>query len=100
MIQQRRAMRWLGPLAGPIDRFLSGSKPRDPLYLTNQTTGQKVRRALLIGIPILIVGVTVLAAFTNLLPRKSRPYTEPSAAELAARKVAALPLDVKVETNT
>ncbi len=53
----RRRLRWLGPLADPIRRFVDGgAAPSDPFYLSNRTLGQRVRLAITIAVPCLAVG--------------------------------------------
>jgi hypothetical protein len=49
-------------IARKIERFVGGSGPSDPLYISNRTVGQKARLVLLIGTPVLaIVGLMGLA---------------------------------------
>lgn len=49
-------------IARKIERFVSGSGPSDPLYISNRTFAQKLRLWLLIGTPVLaIVGLMGLA---------------------------------------
>jgi hypothetical protein len=49
-------------IARKIERFVGGSGPSDPLYISNRTFGQKARLALLIGTPVLaLVGLMSLA---------------------------------------
>jgi hypothetical protein len=49
-------------VARRIERFVGGSGPSDPLYISNRTAGQKARLALLIGTPVLaLVGLMALA---------------------------------------
>jgi hypothetical protein len=81
--------RWLGPLRGPVDRFLSGGPaPSDPLYLTNRTVKQRVKSAAIIAIPCILV-----AAFVGLAAggyfKKKVPLQAPelTAAEIAAKSL-------------
>jgi hypothetical protein len=86
-------------LAGSFDRFLSGTKPQDPLYLSNQTTGQKLQRAALIAAPILVIGGVVAVALSNVVPVQTRRQAEPTTAEVAAKILPNLSKDLKVHTN-
>ena len=92
-----KKLRWLGPLGGPVDRFLSGgAAPTDPLYLSNRTFGQRFRTGLLITIPFLIIGGLVAWALTH--RAQTQQQAELSAAEIARKSLPNL-ADVKVETN-
>jgi hypothetical protein len=55
----------LDSIAKKIERFVAGSGPSDPLYLTNRTLGQKIRLGLLIGAPVLALGALVVMALGN-----------------------------------
>jgi hypothetical protein len=79
-----RGLRWLGPLAGPVDRFLSGGKSSDPLYLSNQTLWQKSRRVILMMFPLAAVTVVIALSSFNLIKKKSAPANEIAASEVAA----------------
>jgi len=48
-----------GPVRSYVDRFLSGGQPTDPLYLTNRTSGQKLKSWSLVAIPCLVLAVGV-----------------------------------------
>jgi hypothetical protein len=52
-------------IARKIERFVSGSGPSDPLYLSNRSLGQKVRLVLLIGTPVIAIGGLVALALSN-----------------------------------
>lgn len=96
------ALRWLGPLGGPIERFLNGPASSDPFYLTNRTTGQKIRLGLLIGIPLVAaaagVGLAAIGVFdrASQLPPPAKPMTN---AEIAAKMLPALNKNITIETN-
>lgn len=81
------------------DRLLAGPSPADPLYLTNRTWKQKLRIALLVGLPVLAVLVAALYAMLRppTLP-ENRPAT-PSAAEIAA-STPILPDNFSLPQNT
>jgi hypothetical protein len=96
------AMRWLGPLRGPVERFLNGPASSDPFYLTNRTTGQKARLAAVICVPFaLVLGGVALAAIgyfddgSQLPP----PTKQLSNAEIAAKMLPDLNKDMHLETN-
>jgi hypothetical protein len=78
-------MKWLGPLRGPVERFLSGGPaPSDPFYLTNRTLGQRIRQWVLIGVPcLLLIGGVALGLSNVFRGPKARPHKELSAAEIA-----------------
>lgn len=57
-----RLARWFGPLRRPLERFLAGGRvPDDPLYLSNRTIGQRIRIALVIAVPCLLLALGVAA---------------------------------------
>ncbi len=69
---------WFGNLKKRFDRFLSGSAPSDPLYLTNRTWKQKVKVASMIGVPILVLIALVLIGSTDVFRfSKVDPYEHP-----------------------
>jgi hypothetical protein len=81
--------RWLGPLRGPVERFLSGGPaPSDPLYLTNRTVRQRVKSAAIIVIPFIFVAVFVGLAAGDYFKKKA-PLQAPelTAAEIAAKSL-------------
>src|SRR5689334_18698134 len=95
-----KRLRWLGPLAGPVDRFLSGgSRPSDPLYLSNRTLGQRLRLAGLIAVPVLILGGLIALALSNRYTASSRPAVDPTREQLAAHMNDVLK-DVQIERST
>jgi hypothetical protein len=60
--------------ARKIERFVGGSGPSDPLYISNRTAGQKARLVLLIGTPVLaLVGLMALALGNYFDPSPSTP---------------------------
>lgn len=88
----RPARRWLGPLRGPVERFLNGPGSSDPLYLSNRTRGQKVRLGVLIGLPcamvLTFVALAALGKFDAAHLRRPPPVV--SDAEVAARMLPGL----------
>jgi hypothetical protein len=92
--------RWLGPLQGPLERFLFRPAPSDPLYLSNRTFDQKVKRGLLIAVPCLILAGGVLLALSNIFQaNQPGPAPEPSAAELAAKLLPNVDKTINIEVN-
>jgi hypothetical protein len=86
-------------LWGPLERFLSAPTPSDPLYLTNRTFGQKMRRGMLLAVPPVIVAALIMAAIYILVPKSPPPVKELSAAEVAAKVLPNFKTDISVETN-
>jgi hypothetical protein len=66
-------------IARKFERFVAGSAVSDPLYLTNRTAGQKVRVAILIGVPVIAVGTLIYMALDS---RFDRPASIERAAAL------------------
>jgi hypothetical protein len=98
--EQTKSMRWLGPLRGPLERFLLRPAPSDPLYLSNRTFEQKVKLALMIAVPCVIVVGGVLLLLGNFFQADvPGPSPEPSAAELAARLLPDVDKSIKIEVN-
>jgi hypothetical protein len=64
-------------IARKIERFVGGSSPSDPLYLSNRTFAQKARLALLIGTPVLVLAGVMALAFGNYFDRA--PSTQEAA---------------------
>lgn len=80
---------------GLLARFLSGPVPSDPLYLTNQTFGQKARRFLVLVVPLVVVVALVVVAIAILLPKKA--FKEP--ATVVAPRVLPNIKDIKLGSN-
>lgn len=99
-VAQPHATRWLGPLRRSIERFLSGGPaPSDPLYLSRRTIGQRIRFALAIGIPGVIVAGLMGLALTNHFAKKTvMPRLDLSPAEIAAKMLPNMDY-VKIDTN-
>lgn len=96
-------MAWLGPLAGPVSRFLDGgAAPSDPFYLTNRTRGQKLRQAALIAVPCVLVvaaiGLALLGYFNQptALPPPSATLTPQ---QVAAEVLPKLDKNVRIDPN-
>ena len=94
--------RWLGPLRRPVERFLSGGPaPSDPLYLTNRTVGSKVRNAVVIGVPCLLVAGGLYGVMTNSFdfgdPQPAFP--EASTAEAVSKLLPHLDPNIRIDTD-
>jgi hypothetical protein len=65
----------LDSIAKRIERFVAGSAPSDPLYITNRTFGQKLRMGLLVGTPVLAIAALVALALGSYFdsPAKQKP---------------------------
>jgi hypothetical protein len=97
---QTKPMRRLGPLRVLLERVFLRPAPTDPLYLSNRTFDQKVKRGLAIALPCLIVvGVTALALSHFFHASESAPGAEPSAAELAAKLLPDADKIINIEVN-
>jgi hypothetical protein len=84
---------------GLFARFLSAPAPSDPLYLTNQTFGQKARRILLTVSPLLVVIAGVLVAFSLFRPKVDKAPRELTPAEVRAKVLPALNQEIKLDSN-
>ena len=88
----------LGPLRSSVDRFLSGGQPTDPLYLTNRTSGQKLKSWSLVAIPCLVLAVGVSVVLSNLIdPPAATPLKQPTSAEITAKLLPNLNQDFKLK---
>ena len=98
-----KRMRWLGPLAEPVTRFLDGgAAPSDPFYLTNRTFGQRVRLAVVIAIPCLLVvgaiGLATMGYFDS--PQAAAPPAPTLTPEqVAAKMLPNIDKDLKIDSN-
>jgi hypothetical protein len=95
--RQRDGFRWLGPLAGPLTRYLDSPAPSDPLYISNRTGAQRLRLAAMVAAPFLIVGAVGWAVIR--LSTKSTEVANGAAATPAAKIAPALEKDLQIPTN-
>jgi hypothetical protein len=100
---QGKRLAWLGPLAGPIIRFLDGgARPDDPFYLTNRTLGQKMRAVLVIAAPCLLVagaiGLAAIGYFDSAAP-KLPPAPTLTPEQVATKMLPNLDKDLKIYVN-
>jgi hypothetical protein len=98
---QTKRIKWLGPLSGAVERFLSGGPaPSDPLYLTNRTTGQKIKIGVAIGIPCLVLAGLVYGMLTNSFDFGGPPPAhEATAAEAAAKLLPHMDPNMHIDTD-
>jgi len=94
-----RGLRWLGPLAGPLDRYLSGGKSSDPLCQSNQSVWQKTRGVVLIALPLALVASVAVLSSLRLIKKTTVPAKEPTAAEVAVRSLPNFN-NIKIAGNT
>lgn len=94
-------MRWLGPLRGPIERFLSGgAAPTDPLYLTNRTLGQRVRLAAVVAVPFVLVLAAIYLATMGYLAPSEAPQQQLTPAQIAQKMLPNLnEKDLEIRSN-
>jgi hypothetical protein len=76
--------RWFGSAGEAVDRLISGSAPSDPLYLSNRSSGQKMKLWILIGAPCLLLAMAVGVALSNILDREEPKPVEPATREVSA----------------
>ncbi len=98
---QAPQLKWLGPIRGPIERFLAGGPaPSDPLYLTNRSMSKKMRSWALIAVPCLVLAIAMGIALSKILdPPEVAPAKELSAKELAAKILPNMDKDLKLASN-
>jgi hypothetical protein len=70
-------------IARKFERFVGGSAVNDPLYLTNRTIGHKIRLGVLIGTPVLALGVLMYMALDS---QFDRPALRERAAAIESKK--------------
>ena len=81
-----------------IDRILSGQKGEDPLYLSNRTAAQRVRLALMIAIPAVLVAGLVAASVYFRKTETKKQLPQETNAQIAAKMVPELP-KLTVQSN-
>ena len=89
------------PAANPglLARLLAGPAPSDPLYLTNQTFGQKSRRILLMVSPVILVLAGVFVAVAIFGPKSDKAPREVTAAEIRAKVLPDFNKEIKLDSN-
>src|SRR5215470_16569561 len=89
-------------IAKRLERFVGGSAPSDPLYLTNRTFGQKLRIGLLIGTPVLAIAGLVAMALGNYFdspPPQKAAAPKPATGEITAKVLPNLEKEYKSESD-
>jgi hypothetical protein len=95
------ALKTPGGIRGSLERFLAGGSPSDPLYLTNRTSGQKIRSWSLILVPCLVLAIAVSVALSTFLdPPEAKPARELSAKEVAAKMLPTMEKDITLTSNS
>lgn len=74
-----------------------GSRPVDPLYLSNRSLWQRARVAIFVTVPVLAICGFVLWAIFK--PAETKQQAEPTREELAKRILPNLAKDIKIDTN-
>jgi hypothetical protein len=97
-----RVRKFLASVSASASRFIDGSAPSDPFYLTNRTFVQKLRPALIIGIPCLLLAVGIGLAVTGYFDKpvplvSSQPNLTPE--QVAAKMLPNLEKDIKIDQN-
>jgi hypothetical protein len=83
-------------LAGMMERMISGPAVSDPMYLTNQTFGQKAKRLILVAAPILIL---VLGAAGATYYYSSKHSSKPQTGEVAVDVLRDFHPDMNLDSN-
>jgi hypothetical protein len=89
------------PAAKPgwFARLLNGPEQSDPLYLTNQTFGQKARRVLFMISPMIVVIAAGLVAITMFAPKTTKAPKAPTSAEVRAKVLPDFNQEFKLDSN-
>lgn len=86
-------------LSAWVERFLAGTAPNDPLYLTNRSFGQHARLILLITVPCLAVVAVLYFALSQYFAPRDRPQQQLTPAQIAAKMLPNLDKNIQVQTN-
>jgi hypothetical protein len=76
-----------------------GAKPLDPLYLSKRTVAQRIKSTLPILLPVVLVAAIVAVALSRRSVSQSKPQSELTVAEIAAKILPDFPKDIHVESN-
>jgi len=93
-----RPPRRFGWLRDKIERFLSGGRSDDPLYLSNRTWKQRVALGLMVAMPLALILGAIALLYTNVFRPKAPPLKEPTAAEKIAHLLPDLQNTVHIDT--
>ncbi|MGD0500349.1 MAG: hypothetical protein ABSC23_18155 [Bryobacteraceae bacterium] len=91
--------RWLAAVRDRLEKFISGGRPLDPLYLSNRTWGQKLRLAAVVATPCLILAGIGALFLGGVFQPKPAPPSEPTPAEIIARFLPDLDKTAQIEVN-
>jgi len=96
-----RLARWFGPFRSPVERFLTGGlAANDPLYLTNRTFGQRLRVAIVVMVPCLLLAGVVTLGIGVYIRAHQKPPERLTNAEVAARMLPKIdPQEMHLDTN-
>jgi hypothetical protein len=91
-------------VAKRLERFFTGGRPNDPLYVSNRSAGQKLRFALLLGTPALVIGIFIYLAMTNyfdppVLPEKTVLTPKEPTGEITAKVLPHVSKDLAVSSE-
>ena len=82
-----------------LARFFSAPDTSDPLYLTNQTWGQKACRLFLISAPLALLVAGVMAVIVLSVPKTPKQPKELTKAEIAAIVLPNFNPNIKLDSN-
>jgi hypothetical protein len=95
-----KRMKWLGPLEKPLEKFLNGAAPTDPLYLSNRPLKQRLKLAAVVFVPCLVVAVGLLMALANRIPvTGAGPAPELTPNEVTQKILPHLDRNIKIDVN-
>jgi hypothetical protein len=81
-----------------FDKFLSGGRVNDPLYLSNRSWTKRIIMGAAVVAPIAAVSGVAVYLLLDRQPPKTRPPVEPTLAEIASSTLK-LPVDLKIDKN-
>jgi hypothetical protein len=83
-----------------MEKFVSGDAPKDKLYLSNRSWGQRLRLVAVIALPCLLLAGVMIVALSGVFKPKTAPPRELSVAEILNKVLPNLGKDLKLDTNT
>jgi hypothetical protein len=83
---------------GLLARFLNAPAPSDPLYLTNQTLGQKARRILLMASPLVLV-IAVLLTIYAFSSKTTAAPKQLTVAEIHEKVLPGFNKEIRLDSN-
>jgi hypothetical protein len=99
--EQTQGRKSFAPVASWWERVLSGGAQKDPLYLTNRSTGQKIKAWSVIAVPcLLIIGFVAITLSRDYFdPPEVTPQKEMTAEEVSRKLLPNMAKDIQIETN-